>query len=481
MFIKRFSFLLLPLLFIGFFVKSQERPEKLLVKNDWPNTVNAFGQKAEDEPSHYIFVVDISDKRFGEDIVKQIGIFAEALTKNDKISIIQLGPTDETKELVVTTDINEKILKEIKQKFQRLVSDGKFGTKGSDGEKMIKLILKKLKAPGTANSIPFVFIFSDLEYFPYKKYPKENDWLMLSQQFKQLKFLYPPYIKSFILENPEKNLNYVYKDYLNQIFPNMEIGDVSGPELLKKEFILIQAEILRKKILNCVNDKVKLQNANISLENKNGKIELNGADSLVYHKLVLNEDSEKKVAKILKSDKLFSFFPPMETEIEVSGTLIAEKYKQELPELSDINLNNQKVVMMPGNSKIPWWLTDVILFILAFSILRFIWTIIPPARLRGTIDFFQQGKSTEVFDCSGRLKKFSNNEVKILKSGFSLEVRATKSFFNGKCLILIPMNGDLLLSSRKQKKTARGGKKTIAKVKSQWNVDGVEITMPSVK
>ena len=217
------------------------------------------------------------------------------------------------------------------------------------------------------------------------------------------------------------------------------------------------------------------------MQNNNGIIQIQGTDTLVYSKIELDNESKIKIDKILTSDKLFSFFPPMETEIEVSGTLIAEKYKQELPELANINMNNQKVVMMPGNSKIPWWLTDIILFILAFSILRFIWTIIPPARLRGTIDFFQQGKSTEVFDCSGRLKKFSNNEVKILKSGFSLEVRATKLFFKGKCLILLPMNGDLLLSSRKQKSTARSGKKTIAKVRSQWNVDGVEITMPSVK
>ena len=481
MVIKRISLLLFSLLFISLFLKSQDRPEELLVKNDWPNTVNAFGQKAEEEPSHYIFVVDISDERFGEDIVKQIGIFAEALTKNDKISIIQLGPTNETKELVVTTDINEEILKEIKQKFQRLVTDRKFGTEGSDGKKMIELIIKMLKAPGTANSIPFVFIFSDLEYYPYNNYPEKSEWLKLAEQFKQLKFLYPPYIKSFILDNPKKKAKGDYKDKLIQIFPKLEIGDVSGPQLLKKEFILIQAEILRKKILNCVNDKVKLQNANISLENKNGKIELNGADSLVYHKLVLNEDSEKKVAKILKSDKLFSFFPPMETEIEVSGTLIAEKYKQELPELADINMNNQKVVMMPGNSKIPWWLTDVILFILAFSILRFIWTIIPPARLRGSMDFYTQGKSTIVIDCFGNNKKISNNEVSLLKNDFSLEIRATKKYFKGKCLIIYPLNGDLLLDSRKVKKTAPRGKKTMASARSKWTVDGINITMPNVK
>lgn len=488
MFIKRISFLLLPLLFVGFFVKSQERPEDLLVKKDWPNTVSAFGQKAEDEPSHYIFVVDISDKRFGEDIVKQIEIFAEALTKNDKISIIQLGPTDETKELVVTTDINEKILKEIKQKFQRLVSDGKFGTDGSDGEKMIKLILKKLKAPGTANSIPFVFIFSDLEYYPYKKYPNENEWLMLSQQFKQLKFLYPPYIKSFILENPEKNLKYVYKDYLNIIFPNMEIGDISGPELLKKEFISIQAEILRKKILNCVNDKVKLQNANISLENKNGKIELKGADSLVYHKLVLNEDSEKKVAKILKSDKLFSFFPPLETEIEVSGTLIAEKYKQELPELADISMNSQKIVMMPGNSKIPWWLTDVILLILGLAILRFIW-ILFPVSLNGMITF----SSPDNFNAANNNTSCTSKKSIIIGNGqlvandsklfgsedFSLKITAKNNFIKGKCIELSPMKGDI--KSKKRNLVIQKGTKSLVEKNSFWSINGVTIGLPGVK
>ena len=452
-----------------------------LVKNDWPNTVSAFGENAENEPSHYIFVVDISDKRFGEDIVKQIGIFAEALTKNDKISIIQLGPTDETKEFVVTTDINDEILKEIKQKFQRLVSDGKFGTDGSDGKKMIELILKMLKAPGTANSIPFVFIFSDLEYYPYRNFPAASEWLMLSNQFKQLKFQHPPYIKSFILDNPNKSPRGDYKDYLNKIFPKLEIGDVSGPQLLKQEFKLIQAEILRKKILNCVNNKVNEQNANISLENKNGKIELKGANLLVYHTLVLNEESEKKVAEILNSDKLFSFFPPSDTQIEVSGTLVAENYKSELPELDDVPLVNKKISLMTADSLIPWWLTDIIVIVLLFSILRFIWTIIPPAKLRGSMDFYTPGKSTIVIDCFGNNKKISNNEVSLLKNDFSLEIRATKKFFKGKCLLIYPLNGDLLLDSRKVKKTAVRGKKTIASNRSKWTVDGINITMPIVK
>ena len=355
---------------------------------------------------------------------------------------------------------------------------------------MIELILKMLKAPGTANSIPFVFIFSDLEYYPYRNFPAKSEWLMLSNQFKQLKFQHPPYIKSFILDNPNKNPRGDYKDYLYEIFPKLEMGDVTGPQLLKAEFKLIQAEILRKKILNFVEINVNEQNANISLENKNGKIELKGSSLLVYHTLVLNEESEKKVAEILNSDLLYSFFPPTETEIEVSGTLVAEKYKNELPELTDVEIKNQKVTLMTADSLIPWWLTDIIVIFLIVSLYQIFSTLkkrkfigdiyfYPPRGFQGS--FNTPGKSTIVIDCFGNNKKISNNEVSLLKNDFSLEIRATKKFFKGKCLIIYPLNGDLLLDSRKVKKTAVRGKKTIASNRSKWTVDGINITMPNVK
>ena len=37
-------------------VFGQKKPEEL-VKNDWPNTVSAFGKNSKNVPSHYIFVV----------------------------------------------------------------------------------------------------------------------------------------------------------------------------------------------------------------------------------------------------------------------------------------------------------------------------------------------------------------------------------------------------------------------------------------
>ena len=119
--------------------------------------------------------------------------------------------------------------------------------------------------------------------------------------------------------------------------------------------------------------------------------------------------------------------------------------------------------------------------VLLYSIFRLIWTIIPPAKLRGSMDFYTQGKSTIVIDCFGNNKKISNNEVSLLKNDFSLEIRATKKFFKGKCLLIYPLNGDLLLDSRKVKKTAPRGKKTIASKRSKWIVDGINITMPNVK
>jgi hypothetical protein len=48
-------------------------------------------------------------------------------------------------------------------------------------------------------------------------------------------------------------------------------------------------------------------------------------------------------------------------------------------------------------------------------------------------------------------------------------------------LIITPSNGDLVLNTTRNKKTARNNKKTIAKVSSNWVIDGVEITMPSIK
>jgi hypothetical protein len=462
-------------------VFGQKTPEEL-VRNDWPNTVNAFGKNSKNVPSHYIFVVDVTEEIFGPEISAQIQSFVEALPSNDKVTVIQLGPSNETMQIVPTTEVTPAIKKEITDKL-RLI---KFGRSGSDGLKMTECVIDALGTSGVSNAIPFVFIFSDYEfYLPGRGYivPEKREWESLKAKFdnvkKGLKRANNLHINGLRLINPRQRNDYF--DQLKLVFGDVSPTTVSGANLLKAQFINIQANIYRERLFNYVLEQASKQNSNIELINQEGQIILKESDTRVYHKLFLDKQSENKVAQILNSDKLFSFFPPTETQIEVSGTLVAENYKNELPELTDVELKNQKINLMPANSIIPWWLTYFIVLILVLSIWRFIWTIIPPARLKGTIDFFLPGKSTVVLDCGGRYKKFSNNEVTLLKSGFSLEVRATKKFFKGKCLILIPVNGDLLLSSRKQKKTARGGKKTIASVKSRWNIDGIEITMPTVK
>ena len=460
---------------------SQQTPEQM-AKVDWPNTFNSFAENSKNVPSHFIFVIDVTEEIFGPEISSQIQSFVDALPSTDKITVIQLGPTNETMQIVPTCDVTPAIKKDISDKLKLI----KFGRSGSDGLKMADCVIESLGGPGVSKSIPFVFIFSDYEfYLPGKGYfiPPQSDWNSLNSKFLRvktgLKRSKNLVVNGLRLNNPRQKNDYFEK--LKLVFGEIIPATVSGSNLLKAQFSNIQAQIYKERLLNYVLEIASKQNANISLENKNGKIELKGANSLVYHTLVLNEESEKKVTEILNSDLLYSFFPPTETEIEVSGTLVAEKYKNELPELTDVEIKNQKVTLMTADSLIPWWLTDIIVIVLLFSILRFIWTIIPPARLRGSMDFYTPGKSTIVIDCFGNNKKISNNEVSLLKNDFSLEIRPTKKFFKGKCLLIYPLNGDLLLDSRKVKKTAVRGKKTIASNRSKWTVDGINITMPNVK
>jgi len=458
-----------------------QTPEEM-VKNDWPNTVETFGKNSKTVPSHYIFVIDVTEQIFGPEISKQIRSFVDALPENDNITIIQLGPTDETFEIVPTCKVTPKIKVDIFEKLKLI----EFGKSGSDGLKMTDCVIKALNAPGVSKSIPFVFIFSDFEfYLPGDGYfiPSTSEWGPLKAKFEQTKRSLSRgenlIINGLRLSNPNQRNNYF--DKLKFVFGSISPTTVSGSNLLKAQFNNIQAGIYRERLINYVSEQLKEQNDNIQLENNNVQIVLKGSDTLVYHKLILDKESQDKVNEILNSEVLYAFFPPTAIELEVSGILVAEKYKNELLELADLQINNQTITLMQPEALIPWWLTDLILAILLFSLLRFIWTIFPPARLKGSIMFYTSGQSTVPKSCEGSKKTFSKNEVNFLKDGFTLEIRATKKFFKGKCLIIIPINGDLLLMSRKQKKTAPRGKKTVVNRMTKWTVDGVEVTMPSVK
>lgn len=481
---KAFLFtLVLLLMLISGGLLGQETPEDK-VREGWPNTVSAFGKNSKNVPSHYIFVVDVTEENFGPEISSQIQSFVDALPANDRITIIQLGPTNETIELVPTCKVTKSLKKDILDKLKGI----EWGREGSDGLKMADRVIDAMNNPAVSKSIPFVFIFSDFEfYIPLPgnrfKVPPLKEWEKLNSKFKNvakgLRRADRLNINGLRLNNPNQKSDYF--DKLQVVFGEISLSTVSGANLLKEQFSNIQADIYRKRLLDYIMDLVSNQNSNIQLENNNNQITLKGSDTLVYHKVILDNESKNKVSQILKSDKLFSFFPPSETEIDVSGTLVAEKYNKELPELTDIQLKDQKVVLLTADSLIPWWLTDTIALILLLSIWRYIWTIIPPARLRGTIDFSMQGKNTITKDCSGSKQTFSSSEVKYFRSDFLLEIRPTKKMFAGKCLIISPSNGDLVLISTKNKKTARNKKQTIAKVSSTWSIDGIEITMPRVK
>lgn len=174
--------LLLTIISGGFLAQTPEE----LVKNDWPNTVNAFGKNSKNVPSHYIFVVDVTEEIFGPEISAQIQSFVEALPSNDKVTVIQLGPSNETMQIVPTTEVTPTIKKEITNKLQLI----KFGRSGSDGLKMTECIIDALGTSGVSNSIPFVFIFSDYEfYLPGRGYfvPEQREWQRLKAKFDKVR------------------------------------------------------------------------------------------------------------------------------------------------------------------------------------------------------------------------------------------------------------------------------------------------------
>ena len=458
-----------------------QTPEDL-VKKDYPKLYAKYGNRLEQQKARYVFAIDISNSMKDYEITVKTNIknFISALPEGDFVTIIQKCGTLETGFIFSNQPVNSSS----KSTIFNYIDAIKFDRVGSDGFMMTDKIIEALNQTGSSDDMKYVFMFTDFEYWTNKNHYNKNseNWKSLKTKFERTQkgnFVSVTGLRLALSQGVDPSA--VYETELKDIFGRVEILPSPNSLFLATWFNNTKANILRDRLTYVIGKLVKKQNANISLENKNGKIELKGANLLVYHTLVLNEESEKKVAEILNSDKLFSFFPPSDTQIEVSGTLVAENYKSELPELDDVPLVNKKISLMTADSLIPWWLTDIIVIVLLFSILRFIWTIIPPAKLRGSMDFYTPGKSTIVIDCFGNNKKISNNEFSLLKNDFSLEIRATKKFFKGKCLLIYPLNGDLLLDSRKVKKTAVRGKKTIASNRSKWTVDGINITMPIVK
>lgn len=483
------TFLIFLVLLTGSFAFGQGKTPREIVKSDWPNLVASFGKNSENVPSHYIFVVDVTEEIFGPEISSQIQSFVDALPANDKVTVIQLGPTNETMEIVPTCNVTAELKKDIIDKLKRI----QFGRNGSDGLKMADCVINSLNAPGVSNFIPFVFIFSDYEFFlPGKGYfvPATNEWKLLNEKFekvlKGLKRGNNLSINGLRLKNPRQKNDYF--DKLQVVFGKISPSTVSGANLLKTQFNNIQADIYRKRLLNYIKELLTKQNSNIQLENVNKEIILNGSDTLVYHKLKLDDESQSKVSQILKSDKLFSLFPPSMAQFEVSGTLIAEKYKNELPELADIELKNQKISLMIADSLIPWWLTDIMVLILVLIILRFIWTFLP-VHLHGMITFSSADNldlATFNTNCSGKKtimvgygQAVANDANLFGSDNFSLKITACRKFIKGRCLVIEPTKGDL--KSKRGNIVIQKSTKSTVGPNSRWAINGIDIGMPGVK
>lgn len=472
------------MLFIGFFVKSQERPEELLVKKDWPNVYNDFKKEVKKMPLNFIFVLDISDKTFGNEIKSIVKDFLNPVKKGDYFNVILLGNTEKTTNLTECAIVDNAK----KQSIITQIDNQIFGTTGSDGVKMMDKVIDAINCPGAKDATPIIFMFSDFVHYNNGwSVPGNSYWAPLKQKFDKInKGTQRPYVYCIELPNVDKKAQYL--SYIKNIFGDINTVTCSDPKLLDDKFNSIKAKIIKALLIKIVSKNVETENKHVVLQNNNGTIQLLGKDTLVYSKIELDNESKIKVDKILKSDKLFSFFPPTETEIEVSGTLVAEKYKNELPELSDINLNNQKVLMMPGNSKIPWWLTDIIVLVLGLCVLRFIWTLLPVS-LNGMLTFtsFDNVDAANFnTNCSGKKmitigygQGIANDSNLFGSENFALKITACRKFLKGKCLLLEPSKGDL--------RTNRGNmvipKNTKSSVgpNSRWMINGVDIGMPGVK
>ena len=456
--------------------------EKELVKKDWPNIFDKFGKDIDKKPLNFIFVLDISDKTFGNDIKRVVKDFLKPVKAGDYFNVILLGSTDKTSNLTECAIVDDSKKNRIISQIDNQV----FGTTGSDGVKMTSLVIDAINCAGAKDATPVVFIFSDFVHYNNGwSVPEDKFWKPLANKYNQLN-KESSYVYCIELPNVDKKPQYLNK--LRTVFTNANTVTCSDPKLLDDKFNNIKAKLIKSLLKDIVVRKVEDEKNNIVLDYQDNSVVLKDFDKLVYSKVILDNESSKKVNEIVINKALYSFTPPVSKNIEVSGFLIAEKYKNELPELNDIELKNHTISILESDSKIPWWLTDVIVLIILLSILRFIWFLIP-SKLDGMITF----SSTENFEASqnnfnakgkitvniGYGKEYANDSKLFSSEDFSLKIKAKKHIIKGKCIELSPLNGDL--RSRNGKITIQRGTSILVDKISSWNINGVTIGLPNVK
>lgn len=470
----------------------QKTPEES-VKLVYPKLYDKYSKELLATPSCHYFLIDASGsiKNAGLDvpIINALKGYLNGLPDNDFLTIIIFGETVKTKAIGIP---NSRINGNTRFDILKEISNIQFNQQWSDTYSGLAKLTDAMEQAGHEEHQKNVFILTDFLYNSQtngKNLNKEN-WDQLRSKISVLKntsAIYPQAIQ-LLNGNFAVQSNFV-KPKLDEVFgERIPYESCTNSILLDQKFKDITANILKNKLEGIVLQDAQFEKNNISLNIKNEKIVLTNAN--LYSKIELSQKAEELLRDKLQNVPFFSFLPPKRTEISIDGVMIAEAYKyyegtkprHEMSHiLQDYKFQNKQVQIQLPNSFIPWWLTDIIVIILFLIIWRFIWTIIPPARLKGTIDFYVQGKNTITLECSGSKETFSSSEVKYFRSDFSLEIRPTKKMFAGKCLIITPSNGDLVLNTTRNKKTARNTKKTIAKISSTWLIDGIEITMPSVK
>ena len=486
-------------LFSSFFAFSQNSPEDL-VKRDWPKLYNDYGKLADKEPANFIFVIDISEDKFGPIINSQIKAFIEALPNGDVVSVIILGPTDQTKAIISSAIISEVKKREIKTELSKII----FGRDGSDGLKMVERIQESLMSPGVRKSLPFVFIFTDYEYYisgtghtiPSKLYwdQQKDNYIANLKQLENT-----PLITGIRLPNNRKNQKYLPQ--LNSVFGEITQESITGENLLIDYFNSLKASIKKKRILKAVKELAKLQNMKPELINENGKILLKNSESLVYSQIILDQQSQVNINKILNTKPLISWLPEKPTKIKVSGTLIAAKYTDEVgDELKNIPLNDTEVDITMPSATIPWWLAypiTLFLIITFFQILsvikkrKFIGDIsfYPPKGFQGSfknIDSNLSNISTAIIgenasDSSfGKAIDVKNN----LGANTQFTLKAKKKFFGSKVIEIKSLSGfalEVISVEKKIRIVSPGTNSKCIKPGSVWRVNNVEVTMPRVR
>lgn len=458
-----------------------------LVQVEFPNSVRDFGDSASSVSSHYIFVIDISEKEFCEIIKTRLTDFIAALSDNDWVTVIKLGPTDQTTFLIPTTQVS-KGRGDVRSALSRLgYADG------SDGLEMTKKVIEALNVHGTSKLVPFVFIFSDFLYWSTERKwnkPPSSDWRPLIAEYSTAAKRFQrgaPIIRTIRLPTANKP----YADYLPElksIFGKIEMESVLEKTFLESYFTNVKAKIYGSILQSYIINKAKSQIDDLHLTFEGTKANLLSSEKLVYDQIVLDESSQALIGSITKKSGLFSFFPPATQVVKLSGTLKAANYNKEITDLKDVEFKDQPVTIVAGDSYIPWWLTDVLALVLLLLFLRMIWCLFPSS-FNGMITFTSLSNSDAAnfnYNSSGK-KTLTLGYGQLVASDknlfgseeFSLKVTAKRHFMKGKCIELLPQKGEL--RGKKGSSVIRKNVKTLVKPSSKWSINGVDIRLPNVR